>query len=151
MTNPKLTTRQRFKIKRFFGKNNLAKTIMPEITKLIADEDVESFFNKLTDDLGVNAETTFALIYNLQEGFCRDGKHQEDRLIPDHYELCENCKSLFDTDSSGVYIESGGWGLDSIGDLDSIGEYYEIDFSDGQYPEGHFCNDDCFLEKLYGG
>ena len=58
--------------------------------------------------------------------------------------LCENCKTLFNTDSSGVYIESGG------GDLDSIGEYYEIDFSDGQYPEGHFCDDDCFLEKLDG-
>jgi len=47
----------------------------------------------------MNADQAFTVIWFLQE-VCH--------LIPDQYEMCCNCKSIFDSYSGGLYVEKTG-------------------------------------------
>lgn len=47
-------------------------------------------------DLKLTPEQAFSVIYFLQEHM---------GLIPDHYEKCDECGCLFDTESEGGYFE----------------------------------------------
>ncbi len=47
----------------------------------------------------MNPDQAFAVIWFLQE-CCH--------LLPDHYEMCWNCKGIFDVYAEGAYIEKTG-------------------------------------------
>ena len=63
-------------------------------------ERVEEFCSFLQGKLiKLSAKKAFEVIYHLQEHF---------PVIPDHIEMCWNCKRLYDSNEEGLYWETKG-------------------------------------------
>ncbi len=56
------------------------------------------FFNK-TSKPKMSHKKAFAVIYYLQEHL---------NIIPDYFELCWNCRDIFNTETDGIYWKSKG-------------------------------------------
>lgn len=101
----------------------------------ISQEKIEEFFDWLQGNscpknihfkckLNLSAEQSFSVIYYLQE---------ELGILPDKYEMCQECKSIYDSENEGTNIDK---------DSTVIKDGEEID---GDFPEemyGLYC-DNC--------
>ena len=60
-------------------------------------EEIQKFHEYLTDNLGLSANQAFEVIYYLQSTL---------PLIPDNFEMCGECKNMYDADYGGCFSET---------------------------------------------
>lgn len=69
---------------------------MGKQTEVIDEQKMVDFFSFLQDNMNLPPNQAFAIIYYLQE---------ELEVLPDNFELCATCKSLYDTQHGGALVD----------------------------------------------